>query len=72
MQDFGITADKSSVMYRTRYPTENIHQTFRDIFIAGTKEEQRQLSKEMQEDIQVFERELRNDRKQKSLTGQER
>lgn len=115
MQDFGITADKPSIFHRTRYPTENIHHTFRilsdyikllegwqtrykpkspddeihprfmtalneleklryyqDVFIAGTKEEQRQLSKEMQEDIQVFERELRNDRKQKSLTGQER
>ena len=115
MQDFGITADKPSVMHRTRYPTENIHYTFRilsdyiklleewqrrylpkfpeekihprfmtalneleklryyqDIFIAGTKEEQRQLSKELQEDIQTFERELRNDRKQKFLTGCER
>ena len=115
MQDFGITADKSSVMHRTRYPTENIHHTFRilsdyiklleewqtrykpkspddeihprfmtalneleklryyqDIFITGTKDEQKQLSKELQEDIQVFERELRNDRKQKSLTGHER
>ena len=45
---------------------------YQDIFITGTKDEQIQLSKELQEDIQVFERELRNDRKQKSLTGHER
>ncbi|MBQ2724212.1 MAG: hypothetical protein IJF78_00750, partial [Clostridia bacterium] len=29
MQDFGITADKPSVMHRTQYPPENIHHTFR-------------------------------------------
>ena len=45
---------------------------YQDIFITGTKEEQTQLSKELQEDIQTFEREIRNARKQKSVTGHER
>ena len=71
--------------YKPKSPDDEIHPRFmtalneleklryyQDVFITGTKEEQIQLSKELQEDIQVFERELRNDRKQKSLTGHER
>lgn len=115
MQDFGISADKPSIIRKIRYPPENIHHTFRilsdyiklleewqteykpktpddefhprfmtalneleklryyqDVFITGTKEEQIQLSRELQEDIQTFEREIRYSRKQKSLTGHER
>ena len=47
-----------------------------DRMIAGeyldTELENKQISKELQEDVQTFEREIRNARKQKSVTGHER
>lgn len=71
--------------YRPKSPDDEIHPRFmtalneleklryyQDVFITGTKDEQTQLSKELQEDIQTFEREIRNARKQKSVTGYER
>ena len=71
--------------YKPKSPDDEIHPRFmtalneleklryyQDVFITGTKDEQKQLSKELQEDIQTFEREIRNARKQKSVTGHER
>ena len=114
-QDFGITADKPSVLRKIRSPPEDITRTFRiltdyinlleewrteykpkspddevhprfmtalteleklrylqDVLITRTRDEQKQISKELQEDVQTFEREIRNHRNQRNAAGYER